>query len=74
MNALSHRETDALSLVDIIDLKWLLAGERLHLHVEKLQNDPVYARGILDAAGTSPNPALRSVAERVRKLLRLDEA
>jgi len=74
MNALSHRETDALALVEIIDLKWLLAGEGLHLHVERLQKDPVYARGILGAAAESPNQALRAVAERVRKLLRVDEA
>ncbi|MBL8348371.1 MAG: hypothetical protein JNN03_23290 [Rubrivivax sp.] len=74
MNALSHRETEALSLVEIIDLKWLLAGEGLHLHVERLQKDPVYARGILGAAAESPNQALRAVAGRVRKLLHLDEA
>ena len=72
MNALSHRETDALTLVEIIDLKWLLAGEGLHLHVERLQNDPAYARGILDAAATSANAALRAVATRVRKLLGVD--
>lgn len=74
MNALSHRETDALALVDIIDLKWLLAGEGLHLHVERLQNDRGYARGILGAAAESRNPSLRAVAERIRKLLRVDEA
>jgi hypothetical protein len=74
MNAISHRETDALALVEIIDLKWLLAGEGLHLHVERLQKDPVYARGILGAAAESRNHALCAVAERVRKLLHLDEA
>lgn len=74
MNALSHRETDALTLVEIIDLKWLLAGEGLHLHVERLQKDPAYARGILDAAALSGNQALRTVAVRVRKLLCVDEA
>lgn len=74
MNALSNRETDALALVEIIDLKWLLAGEGLHLHVERLQKDAAYARGILSAAAESRNQALRAVAERVRKLLRVDEA
>jgi hypothetical protein len=72
MNALSHRETDALALVDIIDLKWLLAGEGLHLHVERLQKDPIYARGILCAAAESRNPALCAAAERLRKLLGID--
>lgn len=74
MNLLSHRENEALALVEIIDLKWLLAGEGLHLHVERLQKDAAYARGILDAAALSGNPALRAVAVRVRKLLRIDEA
>ncbi|MBI5717463.1 MAG: hypothetical protein HZC37_07230 [Burkholderiales bacterium] len=74
MNALSHRETDALALVEIIDLKWLLAGEGLHLHVERLQKDPAYARGVLAAAAASKNPALREVALRVRKLLGADAA
>ncbi len=74
MNVLSHRENEALALVEIIDLKWLLAGEGLHLHVERLQKDPAYARGILDAAALSRSPALRAVAVRVRKLLRIDEA
>ena len=71
MNALSHRETEALTLVEIIDLKWLLTGEHVHLHVERLQRDAVYARGILDGAAASQNPALRAAAERVRKLLGL---
>jgi hypothetical protein len=74
MNALSHRETQALSLVEIIDLKWLLAGEGLHLHVERLQRDPVYARRVLDAAAQSSNTALRDVAARVRRRLSVDEA
>jgi hypothetical protein len=74
MNALSNPETAALALVDIIDLKWLLAGEGVHLHVEKLQRDEVYARGILDAAARSSNAALPTVARRVRKLLGFEEA
>lgn len=74
MNALSHRETEALGLVEIIDLKWLLAGEGLHLHVERLQKDASYARRVLDTAAESTNAALRDVAARVRKLLALDQA
>lgn len=74
MNAISQHEPDALALVEIIDLKWLLTGEGVHLHVERLQRDPAYARGILDAALNSPNPTLTTVAARVRKLLSLDEA
>lgn len=74
MNAISHPESKALALVEIIDLKWLLAGEGVHLHVEKLQSDAVYARRILDAAALSRNPALPRVAARVRALLGIDQA
>jgi hypothetical protein len=74
MNVLSSSETNALALVDVVDLKWLLAGEGLHLHVERLQRDPAYARGILDAAAQSRNAALRVVALRVRTMLGLDTA
>lgn len=55
-----------MALVEIVELKWLLAGEGLHLHVERLQRDPEYARRILDAAEASQNAALRSAAQRVR--------
>jgi hypothetical protein len=74
MNALSHPETAALALVDIIDLKWLLAGEGVHLHVERLQRDEAYARDILDAAARSGNAALPAVVRRVRKLLGFEPA
>ena len=62
MNASSLTERDALRLVDIVELKWMLAGEGLHVHVEKLQSDPGYARECLLAAERSCNPALRKVA------------
>jgi len=55
-----------MALVEIVELKWLLAGEGLHLHVERLQSDPEYARRILEAADASPNAALRNAAARVR--------
>ena len=61
-------------LVEIVDLKWLLAGEGLHLHVERLQQDSEYARRMLDAAAASRNAALRAVAERVRRQLGLPSA
>ncbi len=63
-----------MALVEIVELKWLLAGEGLHLHVERLQNDPEYARRILALAAASPNQALRAAAERVRQGLALDPA
>jgi hypothetical protein len=54
------------TLLDIIDLKWLLAGEGVRLHVERLQHDPAYAESVLTQADRSPNHTLRHAARRVR--------
>jgi hypothetical protein len=69
MNALPHTERRTLSLVDIIDLKWLLACEGVYLHVERLQREPVYAGEMLAQAERSASGALRQAAERVRRHL-----
>ena len=69
MNLSSPLEMSALQLVDIVDLKWMLAGEGLHVHVEKLQSDPGYAQQCLLAAERSGNPTLRQVAARMRARL-----
>lgn len=54
-----------LPLVEIIELKWLLAGHGVHIHVERLQHDPVYAREKLSAAIASGQPALCAAAHRL---------
>jgi hypothetical protein len=64
--------TITMALVEIVELKWLLAGEGLHLHVERMQADREYARRILDTADASSNQALRAAAARVRRGLELD--
>jgi hypothetical protein len=69
MNASSLTEQCTLDLVDIVELKWLLAGEGLHVHVERLQSDPGYARECLCAAERSDNAALRRVASKLRARL-----
>jgi predicted DNA-binding protein (UPF0251 family) len=66
MNASSSAEQGALRLVDIVELKWMLAGEGLHVHVERLQSDPGYARECLLAAERSENPTVRQVAIKLR--------
>jgi predicted DNA-binding protein (UPF0251 family) len=66
MNASSGNEQTALRLVDIVELKWMLAGEGLHVHVEKLQSDPGYARECLLAAERSGNQTVRQVASKLR--------
>ena len=60
-----------LLLVEIIELKWLLAGHGIRLHVEHLQTDPEYARHVLAQAMTVQNAALRAAAERLRRGLGL---
>ena len=69
MNVSTSPEQRALNLVDIVELKWMLAGEGLHLHVEKVQSDPCYARECLCAAERSQNATVRQAATRLRALL-----
>lgn len=73
MNSMSNGECRSLRLVDIIDLKWLLAHEGVHLHVERLQSDAGYARALLASASQSPNEALRAAAARLRGDLGLQD-
>jgi hypothetical protein len=54
-----------LPLVDVIELKWLLAGQGVHLHVERLQRDRAYAESTLALAGCCAVPAARIVASRL---------
>ena len=64
-------EPDAVALVEIIELKWLMAGEGLRVHVERLQAEPAYALQTLDLAETSSQTALRLLAGRLRSKLQL---
>jgi hypothetical protein len=68
----NHAQMAASCLVEIIELKWLLAGHGFRLHVERLQNDREYARHTLDSAALAPHPVLREVAQRLRTHLCLD--
>ena len=67
-------EPDSQALVEIIELKWLLAGEGVHVHVEHLQTDRDYARQALHRAQASPNAALRETAARLRNKLQITES
>ncbi|MBK9361841.1 MAG: hypothetical protein IPM99_12240 [Rubrivivax sp.] len=71
MNATTDSESRALALADIIDFKWLLTAEGLHVHVERLQSDPDYARHCLDKADASSREAVRDAAARLRRRLGL---
>ena len=69
MNDLTPRDKDPNCLVEIIELKWLLAAHGVHLHVEHLQADSEYARATLDRAAKVPSLAVREVAARLRACL-----
>jgi hypothetical protein len=58
-------------LVEIIELKWLLRGYGIDVHVERLQSDAEYARRTLDQAAATPNAALRDAAARLRRCLQV---
>ena len=65
MNMPLAPERLALELVDIIDLKWLMARDGHHVHVERLQAEPAYARECLIKAAASQHAAVRSAALRI---------
>lgn len=71
MHPPSRDDHQALELVEVIDFKWLMAKEGLHVHVERLQNDAAYARECLARAAASPREAVRAVALRLRDKLGL---
>lgn len=74
MKTAAATEPDAVALVEIIELKWLMAGEGLRVHVERLQADPAYAHQTLALAEASPHGALRRLASRLRTKLQLPAA
>lgn len=69
MNAVNASEHRAASLVEIIDFKWLMAGEGHRVHVERLQTDRDYACACLVLAGGSRVQALRDAAARLARTL-----
>jgi hypothetical protein len=69
MTAQPQTRAELPPLVEIIDLKWLLAGIGVHLHVERMLADPEYARRALDHAAASDGPVLRAAAARLRHRL-----
>ena len=60
-----------LELVDVIDLKWLMARDGHHVHVERLLADTLYAQQCLASAAGSKHEAIRNAAQRIRGRLGL---
>ena len=69
MNAVTSPEPCAARLVDIIDFKWLMAGDGHRVHVEHLQTDRDYACACLALASGSRVKALRDTAARLARTL-----
>jgi hypothetical protein len=65
---------ESAPLVEIIELKWLMSGMGMHMHVERLQADREYAVRTLAEAEASTNEALRLAAGRLRFKLGLAAA
>ena len=71
MTAVTAPEQTSAILVQIIDFKWLMAGEGHRVHVEHLQTDRDYACACLALAGASRVKALRDTAARLASALGL---
>ena len=65
MNAVTSPELRAVSLIEIIDFKWLMAGDGHRVHVEHLQADRDYACACLALGSGSRVKALRDTATRL---------
>jgi hypothetical protein len=72
MTTMTLPPTPTLELLEIIDLKWLMAHEGHRVHVERLQADPVYARECLAIGAASAHKALQMVALRICARLGID--
>jgi len=71
MNAVTTPKHPAPSLIEIIDFKWLMAGDGHRVHVEHLQTDRDYACACLALAAGSRVQALRDTAARLAQSLGL---
>ena len=69
MNNVTSPEPCAAPLVEIIDFKWLMAGDGHRVHVEHLQTDRDYACACLALASGSRVKALRDSADRLARAL-----
>jgi hypothetical protein len=71
MNPVCPPDDHPLPLVEIIDFKWLMAGDGHRVHVERLQADRAYADQCLALGAASNTAALRDTAQRLAATLGL---
>lgn len=69
MNATTPPERGAVSLVDLIDFKWLMTAEGMAVNVDRLRRDDTYAREVFAAADASGNETLRRIATELQRRL-----
>ncbi len=79
LNATPHEPTtpgglpsEDSPLLDLVELKWLLAGQGYKVHLERLQNDVAYARQVVQVARACGHQALQAAAQRASSHLGLD--
>ncbi len=70
-SVIRHTAPSSPALVDIIDFKWLMAGDGHRVHVERLQTDRQYAGECLALAAASKVQPLREMAQRLARGLGL---
>lgn len=68
-NSAGNGSDCCLSLLEIVEFKWLMAGDGHRVHVERLQAEPGYAQQCLCSANGSRIPALREAANRLAERL-----
>ena len=56
-------------LLDLVDFKWLMAGEGHRIDLDRLQGDGPYIRGCLALAAGSRSSTLRVAAQRLSRQL-----
>ena len=54
-------------LLDLVDFKWLMAGEGHRIDLDRLRGDSPYIRGCLALAASSRSATLRQAAQRLAR-------
>ena len=57
----------APELLDLVDFKWLMAGEGHRIDLDRLRGDSPYIRGCLALAAGSGSATLRQAAQRLSR-------
>ena len=64
-HAAASAQAAAPELLDLVDFKWLMAGEGHRIDLDRLRGDSPYIRGCLALAAASRSVTLRLAAQRL---------